>query len=63
MNKYYKKKKNEIRGRDIYDLIDILEISRKFQQFTGNPDYDDFDYNEEEDDFMNEDIIEPNSGL
>ena len=64
MNKYYKKKKNEIRGRDIYDLIDILEISRKFQQFTGNPDFDDFDYNdEEEEDFMDEETIEPNSGL
>ena len=63
MDKYYKKKKNEIRGRDIYDLIDILEISSKFQQLTGNPDYDDFEYNEEEVGFMDEESIEPNSGL
>ena len=63
MDKYYKKKKNEIRGRDIYDLIDILEISSKFQQLTGNPDYDDFEYNEVEDDLLEEESIEPNSGL
>ncbi len=59
MNQYYKKKKNEIRGKDIYDLIDILAISRKFQQLTGNPDYDDF----EEEDFMNDEQIQPNPDM
>jgi hypothetical protein len=61
MDLYYKKKKNEIRGRDIYDLIDILAISRKFQQLTGHPDYDDF-YDDEEEE-MNDIPFQPDSGL
>ena len=61
LNQYYKKKKNEIRGKDIYGLIDILAISRKFQQLTGHPDYDDFyDYEEED---MNDIPVHPDSGL
>ena len=59
MKVYYKKKKNEIRGKDIYDLIDILAISRKFQQLTGNPDYDDF----EEEDLTGDEMGEPNSDI
>ena len=39
IDKYYKKKKI-IRGKDLYDLIDIGPISEKFQQITGNYDYD-----------------------
>ena len=46
IDKYYKKKKI-IRGKDLYDLIDIEPISAKFQQLTGSYDYD-FDDSEEE---------------
>ena len=57
LDKYYKKKKI-IKGKDIYDLIKIEEISTKFQQITGNPDYDfselddeeEYEYEEEEND-------------
>ena len=47
LDKYYKKLK-VIKGKDIYDLIDILAISRKFKQLTGDPDYDDFEDEEME---------------
>ena len=63
LDQYYKKKKNEIRGKDIYDLIDITAISRKFQQLTGNPDYDDIYYDEEESDYINDIPVQPESGL
>ena len=33
IEKYYKNKK-EIRGKEVYDLIDIVEISRKFEEMT-----------------------------
>ena len=46
LDKYYKKKKI-IRGKDLYDLIDIEPIAAKFQQLTGSYDYD-FDESEEE---------------
>ena len=46
IDKYYKKKKI-IRGKDLYDLIDIEPIAAKFQQLTGSYDYD-FDESEEE---------------
>ena len=57
LDKYYKKKK-VIKGKDIYDLIKIEEISTKFQQITGNPDFDfselddeeEYEYEEEETD-------------
>ena len=52
VTKYYKKKK-VIRGKDIFGLIDILMIYRKFEQLTGNPDYDvDYDMFEDEDDIV-----------
>ena len=57
LDKYYKKKK-EIKGKDIYELIDILAISRKFEQLTGSSEYDDY---EEED--YNEERITPESNL
>ena len=46
IDKYYKKKKI-IRGKDLYDLIDIEPIAEKFQQLTGSYDYD-FDESEAE---------------
>ena len=57
LDKYYKKKK-EIKGKDIYELIDILAISRKFEQVTGSSDYDDY----EEEDYNGESIT-PESNL
>ena len=43
INKYYKRKKI-IRGKDIYDLIDINEISQKYYQLNGEiPFYDEDD--------------------
>ncbi len=57
LDKYYKKKK-EIKGKDIYELIDILAISSKFEQLTGSSEYDDY---EEED--YNEERITPESNL
>ena len=43
IKKYYKKKK-EIRGKDIYDLININEITQKYYQLNGEiPIYDDDD--------------------
>ena len=47
IDKYYKKKKI-IKGKDLYDLIDIEPIAAKFQQLTGSYDYD-FDESEGED--------------
>ena len=45
VKKYYDEKK-EIRGKYIYNLIDINEIYNKFEELLGeNPLYD---YNEEE---------------
>ena len=41
IEKYYKKKK-EIRGKDIYDLININDITQKYYQLNGEiPIYDD----------------------
>ena len=39
LDKYYKKKKI-IRGKDFYKLINMEEISTKFQQISSNPDYE-----------------------
>ena len=48
IERYYNDKK-QIRGKDIYDLFDINDISAKFSDIVGNTlDYN--DYNEEEDD-------------
>ena len=46
IDNYYKKKKI-IKGKDLYDLIDIEPIAAKFQQLTGSYDYD-FDESEAE---------------
>ena len=52
---YYNDKK-QIRGKDIYNLMDINEISMKFDEIAGStPLYDDYD--EEEDDPNNTDSI------
>ena len=47
IDKYYKKKKI-IKGKDIYELINMEEISMKFQQITGNPDFDFTELDDEE---------------
>ena len=62
INTYYKDR-NEIRGKEIYDLIDINAISAKLEQMMGeNPYYDDSE--EEEEDFDFRDAVgEPNPGL
>ena len=46
LDKYYKKKKI-IKGKDLYQLINMEEISTKFQQISSNPD---FDFSELDDD-------------
>ena len=57
IEKYYKER-NEIKGKDIYDLIDINEIIHKYYLLNGeNPIYDDdFD----DDFFDDDDFDEPN---
>ncbi len=59
VNTYYKDRP-EIRGKEIYDLIDINEISMKFEQMMGdNPYYDGYD--EEENDYDSRDAVgDPN---
>ena len=54
------KDRPEIRGKEIYDLIDINEISMKFEQMMGdNPYYDGYD--EEENDYDSRDVVgDPN---
>ena len=56
IEKYYNEKK-EIRGKDIYDLININEITKKFEEFASqnNPFFDDYD--EEKDDLDNIDTF------
>ena len=61
MDKFYKMKNNEIRGKDIYELMDINEIESKFQELTGNPDYD--DYYDEEDNSLNDTTVKSDSDL
>ena len=54
VNTYYKDRP-QIRGKDLYDLIDINEISMKFEQMMGdNPYYNGY---EEEKDFDNRDVV------
>ena len=48
---YYNDKK-QIRGKDIYKLMDINEISMKFEEIAGKTPLYDY-YNEEEDDLDN----------
>ena len=62
INKYYEEKK-EIRGKDLYDLIGINEISLKFEELIGDKYYDededsDGDYDDNYD-YM-DDVGEPN---
>ena len=63
IDKYYKEKK-EIRGRDVYDLIGITEISLKFDEFIDDKwEYkdDDNNYDDGDDNIDNMDRIgEPN---
>ena len=59
INKYYEDKKT-IRGKDIYDLIKISEISLKFEELIGNNKYD-IEYEDEDINYDNMDIVgEPN---
>ena len=55
VEKYYNEKK-QIRGRDIYFLFDINEITNKFEEIAAqNPIFDDYD--EEADDLDSRDTI------
>ena len=55
VEKYYKEKK-QIRGRDIFYLLDISEITKKFEEIVAeNPFFDDYD--EEADDLDNRDTF------
>ena len=56
IEEYYKERK-VIRGRDIYDLMDIQKIYSKFEDIVNETSIFD-DYNEQEDDLDNKDIID-----
>ena len=59
MDKYYKERK-EIRGKDVYDLLDITEISLKYDEILAEK-YEDEDDDEDEDEYDNMDMMgEPN---
>ena len=51
IKKYYKRKK-VIKGKDIFDLININEISQKYYQLNGEIPY----YDEDDDIYNNEDL-------
>ena len=61
INIYYKDRK-EIKGKEIYDLIDIKIISMKFEQMIGeNPYYNGNEDDMEENDYDNRDVVgDPN---
>ena len=61
IDKYYKERK-EIRGKDVYDLLDITEISLKYDEILAEKYEDeDDDDDEDEDEYDNMDMIgEPN---
>ena len=60
INTYYKDRK-EIKGKEIYDLIDIKAISMKFEQMIGeNPYFNGNDDMEENDYDSRDDVGEPN---
>ena len=62
VNTYYKDRK-EIKGKEIYDLIDINQISEKFEVMMGNNPYFGFG-EEEENDYDSRDAIgEPNTDV
>ena len=54
IEKYYENK-NDIRGKDIYDLINIKEISQKFYELNGEIPIYDNDYEDLLDDFDDDD--------
>ena len=57
INTYYKDRK-EIKGKEIYDLIDIKEISMKFEQMIGeNPYYNGNEDDMEENDYDSRDVV------
>ena len=59
INKYYEDKKT-IRGKDIYDLIEMSEISLKFEELIENNKYD-IEYEDEDINYDNMNIVgEPN---
>ncbi len=55
VNVYYKDRK-ELRGKDIYDLIDIMAISMKFEQMASANSYYEGD-DEEENSFDKRDVV------
>ena len=58
IDKYYKEK-GEIRGKDVYDLIGITEISLKFDELLGEKAK--YDEDEDDDEYDNMDVVgEPN---
>ena len=62
LDKYYKKKKI-IRGKDLYQLINMEEISTKFQQISSNPDFDFSELDDDEDEYEESDDDNGSSDL
>ena len=62
IDKYYKKKKI-IRGKDLYQLINMEEISTKFQQISSNPDFDFSELDDDEDEYEESDDDDGSSDL
>ena len=62
LDKYYKKKKI-IRGKDLYQLINMEEISTKFQQISSNPDFDFSELDDDEDEYEESDDDDGSSDL
>ena len=61
VEKYYKDKK-EIKGKDLYDLFDMNEISKKFEELMADNPL--FNGSEEENDFDSRDAVgDPNSDI
>ena len=57
----YDKERKEIRGKDIYDLLGITEISLKFDEILGEKYEDEDDDDEDDDEYDNMDMVgEPN---
>ena len=57
VNEYYRERR-KIKGKDIYDLIDINAISMKFEEImANNPYFGGFNNNEEEYDFDSRDAV------
>ena len=61
VEKYYKDKK-EIKGKDLYDLFDMNEISKKFEELIADNPL--FNGSEEENDFDSRDAVgDPSSDI